>query len=224
LLIGDQLRAATLQANLGAIAVTVAAMIVSRALFIYGFGWLSNRLAKSQLTIPEQTILWWGGLRGSVSIALSLSVPVLLSGREQVIAIVFGAVMFTLLVQGLTIKPMLQRLNLLPDEPAREAYIEAIARQAALKRVLHHLEQGEKSPSIEPEFYAYQSSLIRGELASITDKISKLDNQYPNVRDFAKTQLRNELLAIEASTYADFLRAGRLNRQLSPLLEDIAEA
>jgi monovalent cation:H+ antiporter, CPA1 family len=103
LLIGDQIRFDILQANLSIITVTIAAMVLMRAIAIYFLGGLSNLLVKSEIPWRDQTILWWGGLRGSVSIALALSVPATLPRREEIIATVFGVVLFTLLVQGLTI-------------------------------------------------------------------------------------------------------------------------
>ena len=112
LLIGDQIRFASLGENLDEIGVTIAAVIVTRAIAIYGLGSLSNRFAHSEIPQPEQTVLWWGGLRGAVSVALALSVPQSLPGREVVIATVFGTVLFTLLVQGLTIGSVLKKLDL----------------------------------------------------------------------------------------------------------------
>lgn len=118
LLIGDQINWDDLGKNLGLIAVTVGAMLVTRAIAIYGLGALSNWLAGSRISLPQQTVIWWGGLRGSVSIALALSVPNVLSQREETSAIVFGVVLFTLLIQGLTIKPMLVKLELLSNKAA----------------------------------------------------------------------------------------------------------
>jgi CPA1 family monovalent cation:H+ antiporter len=83
---------------------------------IFGLGTLSNRLAKSQISLPDQTVIWWGGLRGSVSIALALSVPAVLPQRQEMIATVFGVVLFTLIFQGLTIKPMLEKLGLIKNQ------------------------------------------------------------------------------------------------------------
>lgn len=218
LLIGDQIRFAILGENFGTIIVTIAAVILTRAVAIYGLGSLSNRLANSAITIPVQTILWWGGLRGAVSIALALSVPEDFAGREVVIATVFGTVLFTLLVQGLTIQPVLKRLNLLGDQPLRQRYLEFVARQAAFNRVLNHLESIKKHPSVELEFYEYQVSLVKGELNNLQSEIDQLQSDYPNLRTFIAEQLREELLAIEADTYAEFVRAGRLNQELSLFL------
>ncbi len=214
LLIGDQIRFAVLGENLGTIAVTIAAVIVTRAIAIYGLGFLSNRLANSEIPVPAQTVLWWGGLRGAVSIALALSVPASLPGREVVIATVFGTVLFTLLVQGLTIQPVLKKLKLLGGQPMRQRYLETIARQAALNRVLEHLGEIDRHPEVEPEFYHYQASLVKGELSRLQAEIDQLKTEYPNLRRFITERLREELLAIEADTYAEFVRVGRLNQEL----------
>jgi len=219
LLIGDQIRFAILGENLGTIALTVGAMILTRAIAIYGLSFVSNRTAQAEISIPDQTILWWGGLRGSVSIALALSIPTMLPEREEVIATVFGVVLFTLLVQGLTIQPLLKQLNLLGDQPIRQHYAEAIARQTALQRVLQYLETIEKRPGLDPEFYRYQMTLVQGELSSLDTEIEQLLDEHPDLQNFVVDQVRSELQAIEAETYAEFVRAGQLNQELSPFLQ-----
>jgi CPA1 family monovalent cation:H+ antiporter len=221
LLIGNQIHFRILGENLGIIALTIGAINLTRAVAIYGLGLLSNRLANSGITLTEQTVLWWGGLRGSVSIALALSIPASLLQRERIIATVFGAVLFTLLIQGLTIKPLLEKLNLLGNDLLRQKYSAVIARQVALNRVLQSLKQVDKHPGVEPEFYRYQEALIQGEFTRLQTEIDQLHNQYPNLRNFMEEHLREELLAIEANTYAEFVRAGWLNQELSPLLQQI---
>lgn len=219
LLIGDQIHFAILGENLGIIGITVGAMILTRAVAIYALSSLSNRLAQESIPLQEQTILWWGGLRGSVSIALALSIPAILPQRSEIIATVFGVVLFTLLVQGLTVKPLLEKLNLVGDQPLRQRFSEVIARFAALKRVLQHLNQVEQRPGVEPEFYRYQQALVKGELNRLQEEIDQLQDEYPHLRNFTSEQMRGELLAIEADTYAEFVRAGLLNQELSPFLQ-----
>ena len=219
LLIGDQIRFAILGENIGAIAITIAAVIGTRAIAIYILSGLSNRFAKSEIPIADQTVLWWGGLRGAVSIALALSVPESFEGRELVIATVFGTVLFTLLVQGLTIQPVLQKLNLLQKQPMRQRYLEIIARQAALRRVLQRLIEIEQHPMVEIEFYNYQVALVKGELTRLQEEVVQLQSEYPDLITFITDQLREELLAIEADTYAEIVRTGRLNQELSLFLD-----
>lgn len=219
LLIGDQIHFSFLAENLNTIAVTIAMLLLTRMITTYSLSLLSNRVIKSEISAPEQTVLWWGGLRGSVSIALALSVPAVLPDRDRIIATVFGSVLFTLLVQGLTVRPLLNVLNLLGDQPLRQQFMESIARQVALDRVLQHLHQIEQRPGLDPEFCRYQETLVKGELARLQAEIDQLQDEHPNLREFVNEQLKAELLAIEADTYAELVRAGQLSQEVAPLLE-----
>ena len=219
LLIGTQIQFSVLGENLNIIAITIGVMVVVRAIAIYLLSALSNLLTEAKLPLNEQTILVWGGLRGSVSIAIALSVPSVLKEREEIIATVFGVVLFTLLVQGLTIKPLLGALNLLGDQPLRQQFAEAIARLAALKRVLEQIIEAEQFPVIEQEFVRYQQALVKGEITRLEKELDTLQDENPDLRTYAAEQFKLELLATEAETYAEFVRAGRLNRELAPFLQ-----
>ncbi|MCM1983432.1 cation:proton antiporter [Lyngbya confervoides] len=219
LLIGDQVQFPILLENLPTIMITIVAMTLARAVAVFGLGALSNYGAKSDISLPVQIILWWGGLRGSVSIALALSLPIYLSDRETVIATVFGVVLFTLLVQGLSTKPMLLWLRLAGDQPLQQLYSEAVARQLALRRSLERLREAQDRPGVDKEFLRYQETLISGEIERLSEKVVELREEHPNLVQFMENQLKSELLAVEAESYAEFVQAGWLNRELAPFLQ-----
>ncbi|MGK7933136.1 MAG: cation:proton antiporter [Microcystaceae cyanobacterium] len=221
LLIGDQIKFSTLTDNLDLIFVAIIAVLVTRLIGIFGLSAVSNAASQDKINLREQTVLWWGGLRGSVSIALALSVPEVLVGRQEIIDTVFGVVLFTLLIQGLTTKWFLEKLNLIGDQPLRQNYLELLARRIALKRVNTYLQQLDDAPEVDSEFYRYEEELVKGQVKSIEDEITAMQQQYPQLRSLDMEQLRETLLDIEADTYAEFIRAGRLNRNLSPVLQEI---
>lgn len=223
LLIGDRVQFESLQENLAPMGIAILAVLMTRAIAIFGLGTLSNLVVNSQLQWRELMVLWWGGLRGSVSIALALSVPVLLTEREDVIGIVFGVVLFTLLVQGLTTKTLLQSLGLLDESNRQDEYAEVMARRAALERVKNHLDRIQRRPEVEAEFYNYQMSLVRGELNKLEDRLQSLQQEDPDLRDYASDRVKEELLAIEADTYAEFVKSGRLSKELAPFLQEIVQ-
>ncbi|MEO0532967.1 MAG: sodium:proton antiporter [Cyanobacteria bacterium P01_A01_bin.123] len=221
LLIGDQVVFSNLANYLDSIAIAIGILLLTRAISIYGLSSLSNLFTQSDISLNGQTLLWWGGLRGSVSVALALSVPAVLPQREEVIAVVFGVMLFTLLVQGLTTKPLLESLDLLTDQPLRVEYSQLVARRVALNRVLDRLSALKQNQEIDLEFCEYQIALVEGQLEEVQTNISKLEGRHPEIREFAAEQLREELLAIESDTYAEFIRAGQLKDELAPLLQGV---
>jgi CPA1 family monovalent cation:H+ antiporter len=57
-------------------------------------------------------VIVWGGLRGALALALALSLDRTFPERTRVLDLTFGVVVFSILVQGLTVKPLLRILGL----------------------------------------------------------------------------------------------------------------
>lgn len=105
----------------------IAGVLVSRALAIYALlplvDWISritNRKRKRARRVPLafQHVMIWGGLRGAVALAAALSIPASVAARPVILLMTFGVVIFTVLVQGLTIRPLAARLGLVSSETA----------------------------------------------------------------------------------------------------------
>ncbi|WP_338038497.1 hypothetical protein [Neosynechococcus sphagnicola] len=156
-----------------------------------------------------------------MTIALALSIPVAIAQRDEIIATLFGVVLFTLLVEGLTMKWLLQRLNLLGDQPLRQHFLEILARQVALGRVLERLQTLQQRPGISLEFYRYQIDLVEAQLRNLQSESQKLLHEEPELQAFAVEKLSQEIQAIESDTYAEFVRLGLLKQELSPLLAEV---
>lgn len=95
------------------ICIAVILVIGGRAVAIYP---LSALFARSGLRVKadHQHILFWGGLRGALALALALGLPPGIPQREEIITVAFGVVAFSLFVQGLTMTPLLHKLNEIP--------------------------------------------------------------------------------------------------------------
>jgi len=221
LLIGDQVKFDGLGDELKTILIAIGVIITARAVSVFVLGAISNRISKADISLAGQTVLWWGGLRGSVSVALALSVPISLAEREEIISVVFGVMLFTLLVQGLTTQPLLKKLGLLGDQPLKIEYKQMMAHRVALTRVMKRLNEIKVNQEFDPEFVGYQIALVEGQLEEVQEKLARLETQNETIRDFATEQLKEELLAIESDTYAEFIRAGQLKDELAPLLQSV---
>jgi len=91
------------------IGIAILAIIISRSLVVYAMSWLSNQLG-NHIPTKYRHVMFWGGLRGAVSLALALSLDG--PSAEQIRLMTFGVVLFTLLVQGISIESLIKRLNL----------------------------------------------------------------------------------------------------------------
>jgi len=65
-------------------------------------------------------IMTWGGLRGGISLALALSLPQF-PGREPIVAATYAVVIFSILVQALSIEPLVRRWHLSGEKTAAAA-------------------------------------------------------------------------------------------------------
>jgi len=223
LLLGDQVLFPYFIEHIDTSLVAIAAVVLSRAVAIYGFSALSGWVTGNPIPWAEQTVLWWVGLRGSVAIALALSIPALVSDRQQIISNSFGVVLFTLLVQGLTTKPLMDRLNLLEDQQIHTQYLQLLARRTALQQVLDHLTQPPIAASGDPQAVGPELEFVKTQLEQSQRQLDTLQQTYPQLADYLRQQRRETLVAIETATYADFVQQGYLKSLPDPILSQVFE-
>jgi CPA1 family monovalent cation:H+ antiporter len=142
LLIGLEVNVSVLIAHWQPILWAIGAVLVARAVVIYG----SSLFVR---TVPRnwQHVMVWGGLRGAISLALALSLPLTLGSEREILqAMAFGVVLFTILVQGISMSPLLRKLNVVKNN---EDLIEfelrrgqAVAARAGFDRARQMYHQG----------------------------------------------------------------------------------
>jgi CPA1 family monovalent cation:H+ antiporter len=116
LLIGLAISFADLLTALPSIAWGVLAILVGRAIVVYGLLGGASRLTiltghRRGVPVAWLHVLFWAGLRGAVAIALALSLPTDFPDRQLLQEITFGIVLFTLLVQGTTVEALIGRVG-----------------------------------------------------------------------------------------------------------------
>jgi len=105
--------------------VAILVVTLSRAAAIYPLSLLFER-SKLKIERNHQHILFWGGLRGALALALVLGLPPEIPGRAEIVIAAFGVVTFSIFVQGLTMNPLLKWLKELPK---RKNFVEGANRE-----------------------------------------------------------------------------------------------
>jgi CPA1 family monovalent cation:H+ antiporter len=133
LLIGSEVNLPGLLAAWQHILWAILAVLVARVMVTYSIGWIIRRTSDP---IPHKWlhVISWSGLRGAISLALALSLPMTLgSGRETLLAMTFGVVLFTLLIQSTTMQPLIRWLGIITRSSLQIEYETRHARLAALR-------------------------------------------------------------------------------------------
>jgi len=86
----------------------VVAALFGRAAAVYPICHLFSR-GHSRVALSQQHALVWGGLRGALGLALVLSIPESYPWRRPIVVVTFAVVAFSIIVQGLTCRPLLRR-------------------------------------------------------------------------------------------------------------------
>ncbi len=112
LMVGMQMDLVHLWDNITLILWVAVAMLISRAAVIFGLVPQLPRFGSCEpVSRSYQLVMYWGGLRGAIALAIVLALPEF-EHKQTLIALVMGAVLFTLLFQGLSIEWLVNWLGL----------------------------------------------------------------------------------------------------------------
>ena len=179
LLMGTQVRAilgalspSVLPRALGFAAVVVVAVIVVRLVCVLGYraltGWLWKRFQPGWLTEPPpwklSVLVSWCGMRGLLTLATSFALPADFPGRDYIVLAAFAVVLGTLVLQGLTLRPLMRLFG--AEAPASELAGEL----GDARRVM--LDAGLEAAAREPDDVA---RMLRTKLEAARD-ISRSDD------------------------------------------------
>ena len=208
LLVGLRLDLEALLGSIDILVWVILAMLISRAVVVYGLVPLAGRFS-APVGRAYQTVMYWGGLRGAIALAIVLSLD--FEFADTFVAVVMGAVLFTLLVQGLTIEGLVKRLGLdqppLADRLARAEGLLA-SKQRALARIPELQTGGLFSARVADRLSRRASgevARLRGELEALRGKELSEEQE--------RRLLFTHCLGTERSFYYELFTQGHLSER-----------
>jgi monovalent cation/hydrogen antiporter len=116
-------------------ALVIGTVLVVRALAVVPFAIVRSRFWEGQW-LPPAAAVTWTGMRGAVTLAAALALPVF-PERDLVIFLAFAVVVFTVVVQGLSLPALIRRLDFYDDGriELKEAKARILAAKAAIERL-----------------------------------------------------------------------------------------
>ncbi len=123
LLVGLSVDVSLLFSHAETIFLAIILVLIARAVGVYGLVPATVMVFDlPKVSVNERHIMWWGALKGGLAIAIVLSIPLDMPGRETLISVTLGVVLFSLLVNASTIRPLMNKLgfNKFTDEEEME--------------------------------------------------------------------------------------------------------
>jgi CPA1 family monovalent cation:H+ antiporter len=218
LLIGLQIDLNILLSDWQAILWAILAVLVARAASIYGLSWIG-----AGVPMRYKHILYWSGLRGAISLALALSLPLSLGPQLDVIrSMAFGVVLFTLLVQGLTMKPFITRMGLLQRSQAQEEYESLNARMVMTRMAYNQLENLYEDGVLSNYVWSLLSKPIEKRATSLGVAAANSLSSHPDVEKKELESAIREALRSERAAVQTLLQDGKISEEtFSELVQEI---
>lgn len=228
LLIGLELEIDTLLGFGGAITAAFALMIVVRSLVVGGAFGLDRLLGAARLPVGWVTVVNWGGIRGSIPIALALGIPV--AGaitselRSELIAIVFGAVFLSLVIQGLSMKAVLSRFGLIGLRPEERAYEEAVGRIWETRAELAELESAWSDGELSGGAYETLKARLEAVREEAIREAQQTAREHELVRKRQLARSSERMLEAGRSAIDEAYRKGLLSERVADELKGDVDA
>ena len=197
------------------------AVILTRLVWIYPATyiprWMSKRIRERDPYPPWQypTLIGWAGLRGAVSLAAALALPLTIDGgepfpqRSYIIYIAFSVILATLVLQGLTLPAVIRFLELEDDGLSEKE--ETKARIHAAEAALGRLEELAGEDWVRPETAERMRGAYRFRASRFAARFDDDDDGVIEEQSLSYQRLRRELLDAERRAVVELRRQGRIN-------------
>jgi len=201
LLIGLTIDITDMVSDLPAIGVAIFAVLVARALGIYGFSLFSR-----EISTKWKHVMYWGGLRGAIALALVLTIPSQVEQVETLRNMAFGVVLFTLLGQGISMDRLIKVLKLVQRSELQEEYERRHARFVAARSAYDYIRRMSQQGLISEHTWQRLAPLMEKQNEAFVEAIRVVVTSDPAVEAEELDTARREALRAQRSALTGLLR------------------
>lgn len=212
LLVGFEVTLVNITAKIPEILGAFAIVLAGRAAAIYLLSPVANKL-RGNIPLNWQHVLFWGGLRGAIPMALVLGLSSDFPGRSDLVVITFGVVLLSLLVQGLSVKNLLQRLGLVGAKSRLAEYGRMASRILAGEAGLQELQRLKERKAVSLSTYNVLSAEYREKLDDLKREIEMMTRNNEELGQAQQKEAKGLALLAEKSALKDAERSGLLEEE-----------
>lgn len=185
----------------------------------YAAYWIRVRLLKQHETLPSKKALFivgWTGMRGVVSLAAALSVPEMMadgnsfSSRNLIVFLTFSVILVTLVLQGLSLPPLIRALGLVKSNELD--FEEDEARRLMIEASIEHIRGAQlKQQSDDPNLVRILDDLFVHHQERLSTLQYRRDTNAWSAGFARYSEISHELLRVERRIALNLRSDGRIN-------------
>ena len=200
---------------------------IARAAVSYGAGALISRLWQ-HVPMAWRHLLVWGGLKGALSMVMVLQVESLTrqwNGFDFLLTATFGVVFLSLMLQGLTIRPLTSRLGLACRDEAATRYQQLVGRMVAERAAVRELDRLAAAHAITPRLRDDLCAPHRAEIESTAGQIEDLEAAAADLGRQQRREAARMVHHAQKSALLDAFQRGLVSEgTLAELVHEIDDA
>lgn len=221
LLIGADIEIGSMLSNWTLILWAIAAVLISRAVTVYS-------LTQVERTIPNRWrhVLFWGGLRGAIALALALSLPLDFGPeRQTLIEMTYGVVLFSLLAQGMSMNTLLKRLGITTKSEDELEYERRHARALAARAGFRHLRSLGEEGLISAPTWRTIEPMLEQRMDALVGSVQEALSESPELEAEEIEAARREMLRAQRSMLGTLRTSGTISESaFNELVAEVDQA
>ncbi|MFK0231841.1 Na+/H+ antiporter [Streptomyces vinaceus] len=201
--------------------VVFAAVVVARFVWVFPATFLPRISQRIREREPDTNwkspvIVGWAGMRGVVSLAIAFSVPISVPHRNLILFLTFTTVIGTLVVQGLTLPPLIRLLRLPQRDAQAETLAEAQAQSEASRAAEDRLAEllAEPENALPPPLAERLRTVMERRRNAVWERLGEVNAVTGESADEVYRRLAGEMIASEREVFVTLRDQRRIDDEM----------
>ncbi|MFE2877235.1 Na+/H+ antiporter [Streptomyces roseus] len=197
------------------------AVVVARFVWVFPATFLPRLSERIRRREPDTNwkapvIVGWAGMRGVVSLAIAFSVPISVPHRNLILFLTFTTVIGTLVVQGLTLPPLIRLLRLPPRDVQAETLAEAQAQSEASRAAEERLAEllAEPENALAPPLAERLRTVMERRRNAVWERLGEVNPVTGESADDVYRRLAREMIASEREVFVNLRDQRRIDDEM----------
>jgi CPA1 family monovalent cation:H+ antiporter len=179
-----------------------------------------NVYSRDKIPLTWQHTAFWGGLHGTIPIALALGLSKALPSRDLIIAMTFGVVLFSLVIQALSFELLVPKFKLVSLSEKQKEYEEKLGKVIAIKAAREELQRMERTGEISHAVYDELRGRYEGLAKGLSNDIAALVKDHERIKEQEKFLANHRALLAQKSAIRDAVRRGIISGETAEKLTE----